>query len=994
MLTFNQTKVLVMLKIETLSKATKMTFSVTSPSAISSVPKTSASPPNLSTNKNKSSSLSHRWGRAGETDGVMKHKSTQVLEVEKALGFELEDAQFEVNEEGEIILLAIANQKLQKDADVFSELKSLTTLNLMYSDLEDISFLKNLKQLKTINLSNNKIVDMSPISDLEELIELNLEGNLIHTVKPLMKLSHLRWLSLKNNKIVEPKSLRWVGGLVYLNLTNNLITNLTSINGFFLNDKLKVKLKGNPLTIPPIHVVDQGRESIRAYFIESDKSFAEYVKAVRLVEKLKPFEFQPNLKVFQGQSNQIHEYTKQIQQQLQNIPKELSEVLQKALENIPRPLNEVRVIFLGQGQTGKTTLKKQLLGFPIPEVETQTDGIDIDVWQPEELDGIKLRLWDFGGQEIQHSVHKLFLQDNCVYVLLLNKRQDQQSDGNLIYWLNHIRSFGKNSPVLIVENFIDTVNGIDENSTPDQIAEHGGLRNEIKQHYHSESAPLDYVGISAKKGYNLETFKQKLYHWATEENNRGSYSPRWLAAKNHIEERITGGTEFGGLSRNNYITKETFDLECEQVEIIDPNAQNTILGVMLRLGVAFYFKKSENRKNWLVLNPEWVTVGIYSLILHPKVKELNGRLLRSDLEEILVNDVTHSFFSKRDYTFSEDELGYLLSLMQGYELCYTPDQNEFFLPTGFVRNYNSQFRNENPDAVAFFIEYDTLPQAIWFKFLVRLFKRRVVKQYWQEGIEVAVPNAKGLVEFLPLLDKKIKLWVSGETDNSRIELMRLLRNELDFVNEEFSNIQFTPKLFTEDKQEINYADAISALYQNEPIKRGFEIYSPLPMLQAVDTPEQTLVNVYRELQKTNKRIDNFMQSRDEFLLEIAKHLQKSGMVNLIINQNSNVNINENRFELPRETNEFEGKLNFLIEELKDREVEQKLLKDLLEKIEELRLIPTKEEAVKKGFYERFKKFGEYLKTGTDLTKSLKEIGNMVNVEDIKRGIDLILESMK
>jgi hypothetical protein len=81
------------------------------------------------------------------------------------------------------------------------------------------------------------------------------------------------------------------------------------------------------------------------------------------------------------------------------------------------------------------------------------------------------------------------------------------------------------------------------------------------------------------------------------------------------------------LARNNHITKETFDLECEQVEIVDPNAQDTILGVMLRLGVAFYFKKSESRKNWLVLNPEWVTVGIYSLILHPEVKELNGRLL-------------------------------------------------------------------------------------------------------------------------------------------------------------------------------------------------------------------------------------------------------------------------------------------------------------------------------------------------------------------------------
>lgn len=896
----------------------------------------------------------------------MKHKSKQVLELEKALGFELEDNQFETHNNGDLKILYIPSNISKQKISIISELTSLENLSLTDNHIDDITFLSKLenlvvlilnrnditdltslrmlKNLHWLHLSMNKIVDIETISELNNLTWLNLAYNEIKDIGSLEKLEKLNFLDLHNNLIEDVKPLRRLLKLEQVSLIGNRISDLTPLRYFAFHTNFSVDFgKGfsvgdNPLVIPPNEIIEQGNEAILSYFSELETKWIPYET--------------------ERQS----------------------------------PLNEVRVIFLGQGQTGKTTLKKQLLGLPIPEVETQTDGIDIDVWQPEELDGIKLRLWDFGGQEIQHSVHKLFLQDNCVYVLLLNKRQDQQSDGNLIYWLNHIRSFGKNSPVLIVENFIDTVSGIDANSTPEQIAEHGGLRNEIKQHYHSELAPLDYVGISAKKGYNLETLKEKLYKWTKAENNRGMYSPRWLAAKNHIEERITGGTEFGGLSRNNYITKETFDLECEQVEIVDPNAQDTILGVMLRLGIAFYFKKSENRKNWLVLNPEWVTVGIYSLILHPKVKELNGRLLRSDLEEILVNDTSHSFFSKKDYTFSEDELGYLLGLMQDYELCYTPDQNEFFLPTGFVRNYNSQFRNDNPGAVAFFIEYDTLPQAIWFKFLVRLFKRQVVEQYWQEGIEVAVSDAKGLVEFLPLLDKKIKLWVSGKTDNARIELMRLLRYELDFVNEEFSNITVTAKLFTEDEREINYADALSALYQNEPIKAGFVRYDPLPMVQAVDSPETTLVAVMNELMRMSKR----MEVMENVPLQIAKQLEKSGVANLIINNNINENINivKTRFELPRETNEFEGKLNFLIEELKDREIEQKLLKGLLVKIGELRLIPTKEEAVKKGFIEHLKKFAAHLKIGTDFSKSLKEIGTLISVEDINRGIESISDLLK
>jgi uncharacterized protein with von Willebrand factor type A (vWA) domain len=141
-------------------------------------------------------------------------------------------------------------------------------------------------------------------------------------------------------------------------------------------------------------------------------------------------------------------------------------------------------------------------------------------------------------------------------------------------------------------------------------------------------------------------------------------------------------------------------------------------------------------------------------------------------------------------------------------------------------------------------------------------------------------------------------------------------------------------------------------------------------------------------------MDKRMEAVENIPLQIAKQLEKSGVGNLIINNNINENINivKTRCELPRETNALEGKLNFLIEELKDKAAEKQLLQNLLEKIEELRLVPTKEEAIKKGFYERFKKFGAYLKTGTDLTKSLEEIGNMVDVEEIKQGVDLISAS--
>ncbi len=507
------------------------------------------------------------------------------------------------------------------------------------------------------------------------------------------------------------------------------------------------------------------------------------------------------------------------------------------------PLNEVRVIILGWGKVGKTTLRKRLIGEAVSENEPQTDGIDIDIWRPAQLPNVALRVWDFGGQEIQHSVHNLFLQDNCVYVLVIDKRKDQTKNEDIVYWLEHIRSFGNDSPVLIVENSIDTERGINAQSTPTEIEELVYLNTEIREAYQTNGQVFDYVGVSALKGYNIETLKTKLFVLAAQQNNRGPYPPDWLVAKNAVEERITQGFEAGGLACQNYITKETFDLECERHDIKDATAQNTLLGVMAQLGVVSYYKKSEDKSNWLILNPEWLTTAIYSVLLHPNLKRLNGHLQRSDVLTMLTPaSETEEFFAKKNYQYSETEIGYVLDLMLDFELCFSPNRQDFYFPLGFKDNYQSRFVQENLQAISFLFDYETLPKAIWHKLMVRLFNRNLIGRYWGSGVELAYHDTSGLIQINTLKHKRIQIWIDGP---QRTELLDMIRRALDTVHEEFKSIPVTPKVFTDQGDEIKYQDLLALFIRNVPtyqVAFGNK-YVVEELLKRIETLEETMTQV-------------------------------------------------------------------------------------------------------------------------------------------------------
>jgi internalin A len=140
--------------------------------------------------------------------------------------------------------------------------------------------------------------------------------------------------------------LKEMKGLTVLYLNNNNLENVSFLKD--MENLTRVELEGNPIKEPPEEIISQGIDSIRDYF--------------------------------------------------------------KALEGEKQLLKEVKVLLVGEGGAGKTSLLKQLKGKKFNKSEPQTHGINIENL-PIAVDGSDalIHIWDFGGQEIMHASHQFFL---------------------------------------------------------------------------------------------------------------------------------------------------------------------------------------------------------------------------------------------------------------------------------------------------------------------------------------------------------------------------------------------------------------------------------------------------------------------------------------------------------------------------------------------------------------------------------------------------------
>jgi internalin A len=132
-------------------------------------------------------------------------------------------------------------------------------------------------------------------------------------------------------------------------------------------------------------------------------------------------------------------------------------------------VGDVKLMILGNGRVGKTQICRRLRGESFDEAVPSTHGIQVSSLPLAQqlFDApVTLKIWDFGGQDIYHGTHALFLKSRAVFPLVWTPKSEAEQfhthggftfrNQPLGYWLAYVHTFGAaQSPVLVIQSRCD-----------------------------------------------------------------------------------------------------------------------------------------------------------------------------------------------------------------------------------------------------------------------------------------------------------------------------------------------------------------------------------------------------------------------------------------------------------------------------------------------------------------------------------------------------------
>lgn len=425
------------------------------------------------------------------------------------------------------------------------------------------------------------------------------------------------------------------------------------------------------------------------------------------------------------------------------------------------PLNRVRAIFIGYGDAGKTSLVRVLHGEPVAEKEPMTPGIDIREWDVPGTD-IKAHFWDFGGQVMAHATHQLFLRDSCLYVLVLSARSEINATEQAEYWLEHVKSFGKGAPVLIVGNKADQI-GLNLNMAA------------LTQKY---PHIVDFFPLSCTQATGThapqfavfrQAFEQQLQKVGT---HQMLFSEPQFAVLQALRE-LTAKTSF--------IKHEEFNALCDQHKVQTGGIQNRpwLLDVLDKLGVIVHFPQLKFLDEY-VLNPRWLTYGVYTLMYSQR-----ARLSHDDVIAILGREQVEDEIGQA-LAYPPKRCQLVMDAMREFKLCYSlPNEPNTLIIPALLPPGAPPYQFDESKALAFAFEFTSfLPRHVLPELIVNRHPEIVQQIVWQHG--VLLQHKRLEAQALLQVDyhlRKLAIWVNGADARDYLLLLReeihIILNRLD-----------------------------------------------------------------------------------------------------------------------------------------------------------------------------------------------------------------------
>jgi internalin A len=657
------------------------------------------------------------------------------------------------------------------DLTPLTNLMQLQKLNVSSTQVSNLRPLTNLMQLQRLAVAETQVSDLTPLTNLQALEDLVVDNTQVSDLTPLTNLHALQDLSLSNTQVSDLMPLTNLQALRDLSFLNTQVSDLTPLTNLHALQILwAINTQVSDLT--PLTNLTQ----LKDLDIQNCK--------IRRFETLIPFldkkQF-PNLTQLYAHGNPLNDVEdKYLGDEYENGLEKLRKFHKQWLKGERRRLYEAKLILVGEGAVGKTSLKQKLKAnktyMAKPNKTPSTEGILYEPWDLKGclVEGVKrdvrINIWDFGGQEVDHQTHQFFLSRNSFYVYVSNSRlSDAQSKFD--YWLNIIHKLAPESPILLVRNKFDNQEEpfrFQEwlNKYPNQIS---------RKPITIDCTEKDNAGVNEVLAY----LKMKI----SELDSVGKIWPKSYAdIREELEKLAADGV--------NYIEETTYLDICTKHEIDNEDARE-LSKTLHSIGTILHYqdnKEAEDLKDWVILRPEWVTKAFYRIVRNRDINIAKGKFTKDQLKSIWWKE------DGDNKKYPLNIFNVLIDLMKAFDLCFQiGTKKEYIVPQLLNEEENAaaKQRVEGEDVLRFEYHYnDVIPAGMISRFICKQ-HNNIPKDkagnylYWRYGALMEREQTVALIE-QPIGDKNIKITVKG---TAKRELLAIVRNAFEELHAPLNNLK-------------------------------------------------------------------------------------------------------------------------------------------------------------------------------------------------------------
>jgi small GTP-binding protein len=401
-------------------------------------------------------------------------------------------------------------------------------------------------------------------------------------------------------------------------------------------------------------------------------------------------------------------------------------------------LNEAKLLVVGNEAVGKTSLVNYLIDdTPCDPNEKKTPGIrhreriETKQWSMDESP-VRLNVWDFGGQEMMHGTHRYFLTARSIYLLVLEDRREDNPP--VVRWMRVISSLAADSPVIIL------INKSDEGKQALRLDETSLMREYPQIVTILRTSCEDTEWARSSVSTLRETISDLLLKDRSLDHVRTEIPSSWLAVK----KEITHWAKAVSVLELDAFRKICVDESVVgQDPIEEPAEQDALLRQLHELGVVVAHGLERDapaaQRAISLLDPNWLTGAIYTVLTSAKLFETGGEFEQSDLSEWLDPEI---------YPVERHE--FILSMMRhpSVSLCFRlpGDRERFLAPEALPRN-TPDYAGWSEGALRFRYKYTYIPRSLIPRLIVLLHDHLTPNRYvWLTGAKLQIEQSEVLIQ--------------------------------------------------------------------------------------------------------------------------------------------------------------------------------------------------------------------------------------------------------